>query len=118
MVWCIPSLSAARARQCLWALPGTCERIPCMSAAQQTTAYKPEAPAAGLPPSSADQVNWDLSDLYSGASDPRIGADLDGALRRARTFEETYRGRIDVPGGPPAELLLEAVCELEALYEQ
>jgi oligoendopeptidase F len=68
--------------------------------------------------SSADSVAWDLSDLYAGVNDPRLGADLDAALDRAKAFEARYRGRIDVPGGPAADFLLEAVRELEGLAEQ
>jgi oligoendopeptidase F len=68
--------------------------------------------------SSADSVAWDLSDLYAAVDDPRLGADLDAALARAKAFEARYRGRIDVPGGPAADFLLEAVRELEGLAEQ
>jgi oligoendopeptidase F len=67
--------------------------------------------------SSADGIAWDLGDLYRGLDDPRIEADLDAAKERAKTFESTYRGTIAVPGGPPAERLLQAVTELEALSE-
>jgi oligoendopeptidase F len=70
------------------------------------------------PTSSADGVCWDLGDLYQGVDDPRITKDLESALARARAFEASYRGRIDVPDGPPAALLLEALTELEGLYEQ
>ncbi|HEY7326804.1 MAG TPA: M3 family oligoendopeptidase [Gemmataceae bacterium] len=70
------------------------------------------------PRSSADRVAWNLSDLYSGVDDPAIGRDLQAALKRAQTFESAYRGKIEVPGGPPAETLLTAVRELEGLSEQ
>ncbi len=70
------------------------------------------------PASSADGVSWDLTDLYRGVDDPRLAADLEEALRRARAFETAYRGTIDVPGGPPPELLLTALRELESLSEQ
>ncbi len=72
----------------------------------------------GRPTSSADRVAWDLSDLYAGVDDPNIGRDLDASLRAAQAFESTYRGRIDVSGGPPADFLLAAVRELEELCEQ
>ncbi len=68
--------------------------------------------------SSADSVAWDLSDLYAAVDDPRLGADLEAALGRARAFETRYRGTIDVPGGPAADLLHGAVRELEGLSEQ
>src|SRR5205823_11457683 len=44
--------------------------------------------------------------------------DLETALERARAFETTYSGKIDAPGGPPAQLLVTAVKELESLSEQ
>jgi oligoendopeptidase F len=68
------------------------------------------------PTSSADGVAWDLRDLYGGVDDPRIGRDLDEALRRAQAFEAAYRGRVEP--GPSPELLLDAVRELEGLSEQ
>ena len=67
--------------------------------------------------SSADRVAWDLSDLYAGVDDPAIGRDLGAARERARAFESAYRGKIDTPGGPQADLLLAAVRELESLCE-
>src|SRR5207248_3090900 len=76
------------------------------------------SPPAARPTSSADHVAWDLGDLYAGLDDPRIGRDLEAALRRARDFESAYRGRIDVPGGPAPDLLAAALQELEGLSEQ
>ncbi len=66
--------------------------------------------------SSADGVAWNLDDLYLGPDDPRIEHDLDASLARAKAFEAAYRGRIET--GPTAALLLDAVQELESLYEQ
>jgi oligoendopeptidase F len=66
--------------------------------------------------SSADGVTWNLGDLYQGVDDPQINRDLESALKRAQAFEKAYRGKIE--GGPSAELLLEAVRELESLSEQ
>jgi oligoendopeptidase F len=74
--------------------------------------------STAAPTSSADRVAWDLRDLYAGVEDPNIGRDLESALRRAQAFESTYRGKIDVPGGPPADALLAAVRELEGMSEQ
>jgi oligoendopeptidase F len=73
---------------------------------------------AAQPSSSAAGVAWDLGDLYAAVDDPRLSADLDAALKRAQAFEAAYRGKIDPPGGPGAELLLAAVRELESLSEQ
>src|SRR5947209_17851234 len=68
--------------------------------------------------SSADGVCWNLGDLYQGITDPRIESDLNEARERAKRFESTYRGKIDVPGGPPADRLLGALTEFEQLSEQ
>ncbi len=73
---------------------------------------------ATLTRSSAEGISWDLGDLYAGLDDPRINADLEEALRRARAFEERFRGKIDVVGGPAPELLRDALAELESLSEQ
>ena len=67
--------------------------------------------------SSATGVSWDLSDLYQGVDDPAITLDIDAALVRAQAFESTYRGKIDIPGGPSPELLQAALEETEALGE-
>src|SRR5262245_25433575 len=68
------------------------------------------------PSSSADNVAWDLKDLYAGVDDAAINRDLEGALRRAQAFEKTYRGQIE--SGPSGELMLAALQELESLSEQ
>ncbi len=70
------------------------------------------------PSSSAEGVAWKLADLYAGVDDPAIGRDLAMAQKRAQAFESAYRGKIDVPGGPSADILLAAVRELEGLSEQ
>ncbi len=81
-----------------------------------STIVTPDAPTA--PASSADGVAWDLGDLYAGVDDPRIDQDLQTALQRAKAFETAYRGKINVPGGPAADLLAAAMHELEELSEQ
>jgi oligoendopeptidase F len=73
---------------------------------------------ATRPTSSADGVTWDLSDLYGGVDDPRIGSDLGEALRRAEAFESTYRGRVQTLGASDAATLRAALTELESLSEQ
>jgi oligoendopeptidase F len=75
------------------------------------------ASTSPAPASSADGVAWDLTDLYERVDDPRIDEDLRVALTRAQAFESAYRGKIDVPGGPPADRLRGALRELEALAE-
>jgi oligoendopeptidase F len=63
-------------------------------------------------------VAWDLRDLYAAVDDPQIDRDLHTALERAQAFEGAYRGKIDTEGGPPVDLLLVALRELEGLSEQ
>ena len=41
----------------------------------------------------AEEIHWDLSDLYSSPEDPAIERDLAEALEFAREFESTYKGR-------------------------
>ncbi|HEX5269086.1 MAG TPA: M3 family oligoendopeptidase [Gemmataceae bacterium] len=68
--------------------------------------------------SSADDVAWDLGDLYSGPDDPRLAHDLDEARRRAEAFESAYRGKIATENGPAPDLLLAALREMESVAEQ
>jgi oligoendopeptidase F len=71
-----------------------------------------------VPHSTADGISWDLSDLYDGVDDPRILIDLQAALGRAAAFENAYRGKIAALQPGQASVLLNAVHELEALFEQ
>ncbi|RIL00324.1 MAG: oligoendopeptidase [Proteobacteria bacterium] len=74
---------------------------------------------AAVPTKSADRgpaagVTWDLSDLYAGADDPRIEADLARSIEEAARFAERHRGRIASMG---AAELAQAVDALESLQE-
>jgi oligoendopeptidase F len=42
----------------------------------------------------AEDVAWDLSDLYEGGDDPRIEADIEAADEAAKAFRDRYYGRI------------------------
>jgi oligoendopeptidase F len=42
----------------------------------------------------AEDVRWNLTDLYASADDPQIEATLSRELERAREFEKKYRGTI------------------------
>jgi oligoendopeptidase F len=48
----------------------------------------------------AETVRWDLTDLYSSPTDPRIEETLSAALERAKAFEAKYKGRIAVLDPP------------------
>lgn len=58
----------------------------------------------------AEQVEWDLSDLYDGPDDPRIESELDEAQTAAQEFRTRYRGKL---GELSAGELSIAVAELE-----
>ena len=60
----------------------------------------------------AEQVEWNLDDLYTGPDDPRIDGELDEAATAATAFRERYRGRL---GELSAAELNEAVAELERI---
>ena len=47
-----------------------------------------------VPLTGAEDINWDLSDLYAGVNDPNLDRDLDQADARADKLAEQYRGRI------------------------
>ena len=57
---------------------------------------------------------WDLGELFDSTNDPRIEAQIEQVLQLARAFEQTYRGTIQVNGGPTPEHLRDG---LEALEE-
>ena len=60
----------------------------------------------------AEQVEWNLSDLYEGPDDPRIESELDEARAAATTFRERFHGRL---GELSADELNDAVIELERI---
>lgn len=60
----------------------------------------------------AEDVLWDLSDLYAAPDDPKIEADMQAALDQAAAFAEKYHGKV---ASLTAEQLAAAVGELEAI---
>ena len=60
----------------------------------------------------AEDVAWDLSDLYEGIDDPRIEADVARAETEAAAFRERYHGAV---AGLDAASLAEAVAEYEQI---
>ena len=67
---------------------------------------------------SASSMTWDLSELFSGPDDPRIDQAIERATKASEAFAATYRGTIDVPGGPSPEHVLSALVGLEDLIDQ
>jgi oligoendopeptidase F len=65
-------------------------------------------------PTGAEQVTWDLMDLYHAMDDPAIDRDLDEADARADDLARQYRGRISQLDAGQMRDLLEAY---ESAYE-
>lgn len=64
-----------------------------------------------------DLPRWDLSDLYSGTSDPKIDEDLNRLKESAEKFQADYKGRIAAGVCTPAELK-EALDRFERMMNQ
>ena len=60
----------------------------------------------------AEEVAWDLGDLYDGIDDPRIDADVADAEAAAAVFHERYHGKV---GQLDGAALAEAVAEHERI---
>lgn len=65
----------------------------------------------------SEGVKWDLGALYSGLKDPRIERDRKSLLKKAQTYEKTYRGKINSKTITPGKLS-KAVKELESISER
>lgn len=65
-------------------------------------------------PTGAEEVTWDLSDLYAAVDDSAIDRDLDEADARAEELAQTYRGHVAELDGGEMRNLLEAY---ERIYE-
>jgi oligoendopeptidase F len=56
----------------------------------------------------AEDVAWDLSDLYEGADDPRFEADVQEAEEAGAAFRDRYYGKVaDLSAGELAEAIVE-----------
>ena len=62
-------------------------------------------------------VAWDLSDLFAGPDDPKIGETLSTAKARAAAFAIEYQGKINSPDLTAARLA-SAIREYEALWQE
>jgi len=65
-------------------------------------------------PSGAEEVLWDLGDLYSGGSDPQLEKDLSESRKLAESFASSCRGRIATLDAPELARLLQ---EYEQILE-
>ena len=71
--------------------------------------------AAASDAAATDLPRWNLADLYDGRKDPAIASDLDWAADAAKSFSETYKGRLSEISG---EELGAAVETYEAIGEK
>lgn len=62
----------------------------------------------------AENIFWDLSDLYASADDPKLRTDKENLLSKAEQFSEKYRGK--VAGLSPADFN-EMLQEYEAILD-
>lgn len=58
----------------------------------------------------AEEINWDLSDLYSSSNDPQLAKDKESLLKEADDFSEKFKGKI-------AELTVTEFKEMLQEYE-
>ena len=66
---------------------------------------------------SAEGIRWELNDLFSSPEDPRIEATLNDCLVRADAFATRFRPVMEHPETLTADVLLDAIKELETIYE-
>jgi oligoendopeptidase F len=64
--------------------------------------------------SGAEEVVWDLSDLYNSGDDPLLEKDLSESTKRAEAFASSYRGRV---GSLDAHELARLLQEYEQILE-
>lgn len=60
----------------------------------------------------AEDVTWDLSDLYESEDDPKLEADIKDAIERAAAFREKYHDKVK---DLDASTLASAVAEMEEI---
>ncbi|MFW5946187.1 MAG: M3 family oligoendopeptidase [Candidatus Natronoplasma sp.] len=65
---------------------------------------------------SADGVEWNLSDLYDGPEDPQLDEDIEKSIQKAEKFREKYKGNIESVELSKEEFR-EAMEEYEDIFE-
>ncbi len=63
----------------------------------------------------AENIKWDLSDLYASPDDPKMKKDKEGLLKEAEQFSERYKGRVS---SLSAEQFAIALQEYELLIQK
>lgn len=63
----------------------------------------------------AEEITWDLSDLYNSIDDPALENDKEKVMTLARTFAETYKGRVEDLSAKEHAAALESYEEIAEL---
>jgi oligoendopeptidase F len=64
---------------------------------------------------SADNVRWDLTDLYQDLEDPKIEQDLLALLEQMRAFNDRFAGNLDQVLGDALDAQAELTCQIDQL---
>jgi oligoendopeptidase F len=72
------------------------------------------APETKAKPTGAEEIAWDLSDLYAAVDDTAIEKDIKRANERAGKLSDTYRGKVATLDN---EELYDAIVEYESIVE-
>ncbi|MBV1857640.1 MAG: hypothetical protein KUG77_04450 [Nannocystaceae bacterium] len=67
------------------------------------------------PPTGAEEVRWDLSDLYKDLDDPQLDADLAALVSMAESFSADYDGKLATKLGASLESQAKMTCLAEKL---
>ena len=66
---------------------------------------------------SAENIRWDLSDLFADPNDARIESTLKECRAQSEAFAKQFRGAMESPATLSAETLRRALGDLETIYE-
>ncbi|MBN9672418.1 M3 family oligoendopeptidase [Roseibium aggregatum] len=75
------------------------------------------APQSSASADLGDLPEWDLSDLYPAMDAPEVGADLKEILDRSKTFETSYKGRLEDLAKDNVPALVTAIRAYEDLED-
>ena len=66
---------------------------------------------------SAENIRWDLGDLFESPDDPKLAKTERDAVKAAEEFVHRYRNRIETPSGPRPELMAQALGDYEQVLD-
>ena len=64
---------------------------------------------------SAENVRWDLTDLYKDLEDPKINQDLDALIEQMRSFNERFAGKLGESLGDALDAQADLTCLIDQL---